>query len=152
MTSAELSMLYAQQQYALTCTLRGSFPRASAEQIEDAIGEAWVQAARHRRQLRPDSAGWLYVVARHELLRCLGRPRTSALRADDACAASDASHHDLRDAFEALAQCKPDEIRAIYGQAIGLSRPELQRALGWSSRKVDRCLYEGRARVRSLAA
>jgi RNA polymerase sigma factor (sigma-70 family) len=51
-----------------------------------------------------------------------------------------------------LARLKPDERRAIGLQAQGYSYAEIQAITGWSYTKVNRCLAEGRARLRGLGA
>ena len=49
-----------------------------------------------------------------------------------------------------LGRLKSDERRAIALQATGCSYAEIQAITGWSYTKVNRCLAEGRARLRQL--
>jgi DNA-directed RNA polymerase specialized sigma24 family protein len=49
-----------------------------------------------------------------------------------------------------FAELKPDERRALSLLAVGLSYAEIQNLTGWSHTKVNRCLSEGRARLRQL--
>ncbi len=49
-----------------------------------------------------------------------------------------------------FAELKRDERRALSLLAIGLSYAEIQALTGWSHTKVNRCLSEGRARLREL--
>jgi RNA polymerase sigma factor (sigma-70 family) len=49
-----------------------------------------------------------------------------------------------------LARLKPDERTAIALQAEGYSYAEIGERLGWTFTKVNRCLAEGRARLRQL--
>ncbi len=49
-----------------------------------------------------------------------------------------------------FAELKPDQRRALSLLAIGLSYAEIQALTGWSHTKVNRCLSEGRARLREL--
>jgi RNA polymerase sigma factor (sigma-70 family) len=53
-------------------------------------------------------------------------------------------------AASALAVLKPQERRAIALQAEGYSYAEIQALTGWTYTKVNRCLAEGRARLRAL--
>ncbi len=48
-----------------------------------------------------------------------------------------------------LAALKPDERRALWLQALGLSYVEICEATGWTHTKVNRCLSEGRAALRN---
>jgi RNA polymerase sigma factor (sigma-70 family) len=52
----------------------------------------------------------------------------------------------------ALAELKPDESRAIVLQASGYSYAEIGELMGWTHTKVNRCLAEGRVRLRELRA
>jgi RNA polymerase sigma factor (sigma-70 family) len=59
----------------------------------------------------------------------------------------------LRQGAEALAQLKPQEIRALQLKAEGYSYREISQLTGWTFTKVNRCLTEGRrALARRLAA
>ena len=49
---------------------------------------------------------------------------------------------------EALAGLKPDERRALWLFALGLSYTEICETMGWTHTKVNRCLSEGRAALR----
>jgi RNA polymerase sigma factor (sigma-70 family) len=51
-----------------------------------------------------------------------------------------------------LARLKPQERRALALQAEGHSYAEIQEITGWTYTKVNRCLAEGRARLRQLGA
>jgi RNA polymerase sigma factor (sigma-70 family) len=51
-----------------------------------------------------------------------------------------------------LARLKPQERRALALQAEGYSYAEIQGITGWTYTKVNRCLAEGRARLRQLGA
>jgi len=58
---------------------------------------------------------------------------------------------DLAEARAALAELKANERLAIILQAQGFSYAEICDLCGWSYTKVNRCLAEGRARLRRLA-
>jgi RNA polymerase sigma factor (sigma-70 family) len=55
-------------------------------------------------------------------------------------------------AARALAELKPHERLALFLQADGYSYAEIRDMCGWSYTKVNRCLVEGRARLRELGA
>lgn len=54
-------------------------------------------------------------------------------------------------AAHVLRRLKPQERRALALQAQGYSYREIGRITGWTQTKVNRCLAEGRARLRRLA-
>ena len=56
------------------------------------------------------------------------------------------------EAARTLQRLKPQERRALALQAAGCSYEEIQAITGWTYTKVNRCLAEGRARLRALAA
>jgi RNA polymerase sigma factor (sigma-70 family) len=51
-----------------------------------------------------------------------------------------------------IADLKPDQRRALVLLAIGLSYAEIQAVTGWTYTKVNRCIAEGRADLRSRDA
>ena len=55
-------------------------------------------------------------------------------------------------AAQSLATLKRDERLAIALQAHGYSYAEIGRLCGWTYTKVNRCLAEGRARLRGLGS
>ena len=57
-----------------------------------------------------------------------------------------------RERLAALAELKPDQRRALVLQARGYSYAEITSLTGWTHTKVNRCLAEGRVRLRELAA
>jgi RNA polymerase sigma factor (sigma-70 family) len=57
---------------------------------------------------------------------------------------------DLQEARARLCGLKPDERTAIGLAAAGHSYGEIAELRGWSATKVNRCLYEGRRRLRAL--
>lgn len=60
--------------------------------------------------------------------------------------------HRLASALRLLRRLKPQERRALVLQAQGYSYAEIQSITGWTYTKVNRCLAEGRARLRALGA
>jgi RNA polymerase sigma factor (sigma-70 family) len=120
----------------------------------------------------PTLTAWMHVVTRNEALavrrareRLLG-PWGGHVRAAESVRAvgppprglHPGSEEELerRDrlarAADLLAALKPQERRAIVLQAEGYSYAEIQAITGWSYTKVNRCLVEGRARLRVLGA
>jgi RNA polymerase sigma factor (sigma-70 family) len=112
---------------------------------------------RHARRLEAETAHrWLFTVLKHEALavrRQRGQlqgadegeldrleSRTTDSPEDRAIAADDVSR-----AAAALRRLKPDEIRALWLKASGLSYAEIMAETQWSYTKVNRCLAEGRA-------
>lgn len=108
---------------------------------------------------------WMQVVTRREAL-AVRRARERLLFAwrDDAhdlfgsvlCERPGPMEHlERRDrvaaAARALAALKPDERLAIVLQAHGYSYAEICELCRWTYTKVNRCLAEGRARLRDLA-
>jgi DNA-directed RNA polymerase specialized sigma24 family protein len=57
----------------------------------------------------------------------------------------------VAEGFAALAELKPAERTAIWFQALGYSYAEIGQLRRWTYTKVNRCLAEGRARLRSAA-
>jgi RNA polymerase sigma factor (sigma-70 family) len=55
----------------------------------------------------------------------------------------------LSERLQALSALKPDERRALGLLALGLSYAEICGTTGWTHTKVNRCLSEGRAKLRS---
>ncbi len=111
---------------------------------------------------------WMAVVTRHEAL-AVRRARERAL---PAFAAHEANGYDplswvstelpgpdelaerrerVVEARRALERLKADEQRAIVLQAGGYSYAEICERCGWTYTKVNRCLAEGRARLRAAA-
>jgi RNA polymerase sigma factor (sigma-70 family) len=126
---------------------------------------------------RPRLAAWMHVVTRREAL-ALRRSRERLLGASasarfagtlpDGCGAESAierlpsarpdpiEHVERRErvlrAARLLAVLKPQERRAIVLQAEGYSYAEICQITGWTYTKTNRCLAEGRARLRQLGA
>jgi RNA polymerase sigma factor (sigma-70 family) len=106
---------------------------------------------------------WMNVVTRHEAI-AVRRARERALGRGDAepealigALASEAPgpserlerREDLAAARGALAALKADHRLAIVLQAEGYSYDEICELCGWTYTKVNRCLAEGRAKLRS---
>ncbi len=136
-----------------------------ADDAHEAYQRALEIYVRHARRLEAASAHrWLFTVLKHEALavrRQRGQmvgaeeavldsleARTSESPEDRVLASDDASR-----TAAALRRLKPDEIRAMWLKASGLSYAEIMEETQWSYTKVNRCLAEGRASLaRHLSA
>jgi RNA polymerase sigma factor (sigma-70 family) len=104
-------------------------------------------------------AGWMHVVTRREALavrrereRLLGA-ELGELHARAPCPAERAERReDSRRRVRLLLRLKPDQRRALVLKAQGYSYREMCELTGWTYTKVNRCLAEGRARLRQLGA
>jgi RNA polymerase sigma factor (sigma-70 family) len=137
-----------------------------ADDAEDAFQRA-VEILLTRAPDRPPAAliAWMQVVTRREALAVRrARERILAAWREGAGDLFDGllcerpgpmEHAERRDrvaaAARALAVLKPDERLAIVLQAHGYSYAEICELCGWTYTKVNRCLAEGRARLRRLA-
>ncbi len=107
---------------------------------------------------------WMQVVTRREALR-LRRSRERLLHpcpgeGEDpltGIASDRPDPHDrlerrerLEDAVRLLNRLKPHERLALVLQAHGYSYAEIRELCGWTYTKVNRCLAEGRARLRMM--
>jgi len=133
-----------------------------ADDAEDALASALeILLTRSADVDRTRLLPWMRtVVAREALairklrLRALGDAPTDPV----ARAPSDApgpferlAHHErVERAARLLRRLKPHERRALALQAQGYSYAEIQEITGWTHTKVNRCLAEGRARLREL--
>lgn len=113
---------------------------------------------------------WMAVVTKHEalavrrgrerLLRSLAPAAPAGQAPSDPLAALAAEgpnpaeraerSEQLADARRALAELKANERLALVLQAQGYSYAEICELCGWTYTKVNRCLAEGRARLREL--
>lgn len=136
-----------------------------ADDADDALGQSLEILLRKAPSLESGTlVAWMHVVVRREALavrRTRERLLSSEAEQDLArTVASDTPGPDEiverreRDRGELgrLARLKPDERLAIVLQAQGYSYGEICRLCGWSYTKVNRCLAEGRSRLRQLGA
>ncbi|MDQ2676338.1 MAG: sigma-70 family RNA polymerase sigma factor [Actinomycetota bacterium] len=107
----------------------------------------------------PRLAAWMHVVTRREAL-AVRRERERMLAAEvpdrasgAPCPAERAERREwARLRARALKRLKPDERRALVQKAEGYSYAEICALNGWTYTKTNRCLAEGRARLRQLGA
>jgi RNA polymerase sigma factor (sigma-70 family) len=105
-------------------------------------------------------AGWMHVVTRREALavrrdreRLLGAEPGESLTGGEPCPSERAQRRETcRERVRLLARLKVDERRALILKAQGYSYREICELTGWTYTKVNRCLAEGRARLRRLGA
>ena len=105
-------------------------------------------------------AGWMHVVTRREALavrrereRLLAAEVGEALPCGAPSPAERAERRERsRDRVRLLGRLKPDERRALILKGQGYSYREICELTGWTYTKVNRCLAEGRARLRQLGA
>lgn len=105
---------------------------------------------------RDGAPSWLHTVVRNEA-RAVRKARLQLVGTDEADldrqSAATVSGPEERAigadrtarAAEALKRLKPDELRAIWLRALGLSYEEISQETGWTPTKVNRCLAEGRS-------
>ena len=132
------------------------------EDAEDTVQAAALIALRRTDVRGPRAIGWLLTVIRHEAYR----RHATALRAarrdievrraragvSHPLAAPERDVDGLLDLRAAFAACTPDERRALAGRMTGHSYHEIATRHDWTYTKVNRCVTEGRARVRALMA
>ncbi len=129
-----------------------------ADDAEDAYQRA-VEILLTKAPPRPPHqlAAWMQVVTRREAL-AVRRARerlVTGLDGDDrlhevACDRPGPAEQAERSAARALGLLKPNERLAIVLHAHGYSYAEICELCGWTYTKVNRCLSEGRARLREL--
>ena len=104
-------------------------------------------------------AAWMHLVTKREALAVRrDRERLLACEVPDSpspapCPAERAERREwAKGRARALRRLKPDERRALVLRAEGYSYAEICEMNGWSYTKTNRCLTEGRARLRELNA
>jgi RNA polymerase sigma factor (sigma-70 family) len=157
---------------ALLVTAEPAFRRTArrvslcADDAEDAFQRAVEILLTKAPAIAPRSlAAWMHTVTRREALALRrARERLLGVGAEDEAAiervpswrAEPTEHLERRErvgrAAHLLALLKPQERRAIVLQAEGYSYAEICAITGWTYTKVNRCLAEGRARLRVLMA
>ncbi len=108
----------------------------------------------------PTLLRWMRVVTRREALAVRRARERQLAGGDEALEFTPSDRLPISECVERRAAAverlrsmtilKPDERRAIVLQARGYSYAEIQTITGWTHTKVNRCLAEGRARLRSV--
>jgi len=131
----------------------------------EALARGFEIAMRHRGRVRPDTAGaWFATVVRHEAMR-IRRRRGRDAHLDPAIHEPSAPEREperepdprLPALRAAMRHLKPDERRALImfyamepGHRDGGRYRRIMSATGWSYAHVNRCLTQGRAKLRAL--
>src|SRR3954468_23406493 len=127
-----------------------------ADDAQDAYQRGLEILMRHAERLDADRAGgWLHTVVKHEALainkarcRIVGDEEVNydAIEIRTAPSPEDRvlAFEQVARSAEALQRLKPQEVRALWLKAMGNSYQEICDATGWSYKKVNRCLAEGR--------
>lgn len=105
-------------------------------------------------------AAWMHVVTRREALavrrereRILGGELSDHAAAPGACPAERfESRAQSLERMRLLGRLKTDERRALVLKGRGYSYAEISAITGWTHTKVNRCLAEGRSRLRQIGA
>jgi RNA polymerase sigma factor (sigma-70 family) len=165
--AAAIELLAGKRSYLLRVARRFSI---CADDAEDALARASEILLTRAPALEPSRLlAWMTVVTRREAL-AVRRARERLLAASwsgpDGSAARMFDHiagdaldpaeraeraERVREAHAALASLKPAERTAIWLQALGYSYLEIADLRGWTYTKVNRCLAEGRAKLRDSA-
>jgi RNA polymerase sigma factor (sigma-70 family) len=135
----------------------------SHHDAEDAVQDALTITVAIRERIRPEAAvAYIGTTAHHVALHLTRQAnRTSSL---DEPTSEAASRHELiadartadpdgrLDLLAGLRALKRDEARALAARMLGYSYREIADGFGWSHTKTNRCVKEGRARLRALLA
>lgn len=155
-----LEQAYREHDHAMRRLLTRTFPSAEGL-VDDAVSEAWVIVAGRFEHVRPESfGGYLYTVARHELIRLAKRAKRQTPVEPSDLDALVGGHEDdyvsrihARERAQAvMALLRPREQRAAVGIALGLSYDQLAAATGTTFTNVNKHLSRGRARARLAVA
>ncbi len=135
----------------------------SRDDAEEACQRAVELLVRHNRRIEEWALAWLRTLAKYEAF-AIGRARRriepveeevlDRVRAAEAATVDDFCERiDLRErARRELPRLKPRERRALGLLAAGHSYLEICQLTGWTYAKVNRCIREGRAALRSADA
>jgi len=134
-----------------------------ADDAHDAYQRGLEILMRHAARLDPErAAGWLHTVVKHEALainrsrrRIVGFAEVDLDALESRTSASPEEHvlgaDRVARSAEALHGLNPQEVRALWLKALGHSYEQICEVTGWTYTKVNRCLAEGRARLRSAS-
>jgi RNA polymerase sigma factor (sigma-70 family) len=127
-----------------------------ADDAHDAYQRTMEILLRHAARLEEaDAPGWAHTVCRHEALRLRAQRRRAlgasgeTLERDRSLAAPGAEERAvdfdrMARSAEALQRLKPDEVKALWLKAQGLTYKEIAAACDWTYTKVNRAITEGR--------
>lgn len=131
-----------------------------ADDADDALGRATLILLEKAPPHPPERlAAWMHLVTKREAL-AVKRERERLLAAElheisatgEPCPAEHAERREwARARARTLHRLKPDERRALVLRGEGYSYAEISELTEWTHTKVNRCLTEGRARLRQLS-
>ena len=160
MTGRELERVAREQRRRLLAYARRG--ANSHHDAEDAVQDALTITVAICERIRRETAiAYIGTAAHHAALQ-LTRQAARAVSLDEPTTA--ASRHDLiadarttdpdsrLDMLAGLRALKRDEARALAARMLGYSYREIADGFGWSHTKTNRCITEGRARLRELLA
>ena len=132
-----------------------------ADDADEALGRATLILL-EKAPLHPPGrlAAWMHVVTKREALavrrdreRMLAGELSSEMASGALCPAERAERREwARERAVKLRRLKADERRALVLLGEGYSYAEICELTQWTHTKVNRCLSEGRARLRQLGA
>lgn len=132
-----------------------------ADDADDALGRATLILLEKAPPHPPERlAAWMHLVTKREAL-AVRRERERTLAGEvfevstggEPCPAEHAERREWAFArARTLHRLKPDERRALVLRGEGYSYAEISELTDWTQTKVNRCLSEGRARLRQLGA
>jgi len=130
-----------------------------ADDADDALGRATLILLEKAPPHPPERlAAWMHLVTKREALavrrereRLLAGELADVWAAGEPCPAEHAERREwAHGRARMLSQLKPDERRALVLRGEGYSYAEISALTEWTHTKVNRCLTEGRARLRRL--
>jgi DNA-directed RNA polymerase specialized sigma24 family protein len=161
MTGRELERVAREQRRRLLAYARRG--ANSHHDAEDAVQDALTITVAICERIRRETAiAYIGTTAHHAALHLtrqaaravsLGEPTTPAASRHDLIADARPTDPDSRlDMLAGLRALKRDEARALAARMLGYSYREIADGFGWSYTKTNRCISEGRARLRALLA
>ena len=139
------------------------------DDVDDALQTAYAQfLERFRGDCEP--LAWLYTTVKREAWATRRRPHRQRERSSNVQANGTDSEFDLAEAVptdvpgpaeqhergellatqrQAFTELKRDERRALLLLGLGMSYAEIGRVTGWTYTKINRCVSEGRASLRT---
>jgi RNA polymerase sigma factor (sigma-70 family) len=135
-----------------------------ADDAQDAYQRTMEILMRRAATLDPERAHlWVHTVCKHEAMAVRAQRQQLVNGEEPDLDAEEARHvpspeermvsfEQLRQSAEALQRLKPQELRALWLKAEGFSYQEICEQTGWTYTKVNRCLAEGRAKLRAAGS
>jgi len=147
---------------------------ANKDLAQDAVQDVALIALRSLPDDHPEPRKWIGLVLKrqcwqlnrregseasllYETMASSGDGHVNVIESEPAGRCDDPEHvaqarEQLHEIGEAMELLKHDEAQALFEQMEGYGYRDICDMHGWTFRKVDRCLTEGRARLRELVA